>query len=65
MDAETGGAASAVAGLHLDGMVESYSVVDLVELAFAAKAGEEAADGFAGEACHAAKLFVREPHEEG
>jgi hypothetical protein len=46
-------------------MVESYAVVQLVELAFAAKAGEKAADGFAGEACHAAKLFVREPHEEG
>ena len=65
MDAETGGAASAVTCLHLDGMVESYAVVQLVELAFAAKAGEKAADSFAGEACHAAKLFVREPHEEG
>jgi hypothetical protein len=58
-------AASAVAGLHLDGMMEGHSVVDLVELAFASKAGEEAADGFAGEAGHATKLFVRELHEEG
>jgi hypothetical protein len=46
-------------------MVESHAVVKLVELAFAAKASEKAADGFAGEACHAAKLFVRELHEEG
>jgi hypothetical protein len=56
---------SAVAGCHLDGMVEGHAVEGLVKLAFATEAGEEAADGFAGEASHAAELFMGELHEEG
>ena len=59
------GDSSTVAGFHLDGVVEGHAVEGLVELAFAAKAGEEAADGFAGEACHAAEIFMSELHEEG
>ena len=55
----------AVAGFHLEGMVESHAVVDLEDVAFVAEASEEAADGFAGEASHAAEIFVGELHEEG
>jgi len=57
--------ASAVVGFHLDGVVEGHAVVDLEDVAFAAEASEEAADGFAGEACHAAEIFVGKRHEEG
>ena len=46
-------------------MVEGHAVVDLEDMAFAAEAGEEAADGFAGEAGHAAEVFVGKRHEEG
>ena len=49
----------------MDGVVECHAVVDLVDVAFAAEAREEAADGFAGEACHAAEIFVGKQHEEG
>jgi len=56
--------ASAVAGFHLDGVVERHAVVDLEDVAFAAEASEEAADGFTGEAGHAAEVFVGQLHEE-
>jgi hypothetical protein len=59
------GAALAVAGFHLDGMVEGHAVVALIDEAFAAEAGEEAANGFAGKAGHAAKVLVGKLHEEG
>ena len=53
-----------VAGFHLDGMVEGHAVEGLVELAIAAEAGEEAADGFAGEAGHTAEVFVGKLHDK-
>ena len=59
------GEISAVAGFHLRGVVEGHAVLGLVDLAFAAEAGEEAADGLAGQAGHAAEVFVGEGHEEG
>ena len=46
-------------------MDEGHAIVGLVDEAFAAEAGEEAADGFAGEAGHAAELFLVELHVEG
>jgi hypothetical protein len=46
-------------------MVEGHAVVDLEDVAFATEAGEEAADGFAGEAGHAAEVFMGQLHEEG
>jgi hypothetical protein len=55
----------AVAGFKAAGVVEGHAVVALVDEALAAEAGEEAADGFAGEACHAAELFLVELHVEG
>jgi hypothetical protein len=57
--------ASAVAGFHLDGAVERHLVVDLKDVAIVAEASEEAADGLAGEAGHAAEIFVGKFHEEG
>jgi hypothetical protein len=55
----------AVAGFELDRVMEGHAVVGLVDQAFAAEAGEEAADGFAGEAGHAAELLMGELQEEG
>ncbi len=46
-------------------MVERHAVVDLADVTFAAEASEEAADGFAGEAGHAAEIFVGKLHEKG
>jgi hypothetical protein len=46
-------------------MGEGHAVVDLVDVALAAEASKEAADSFAGEASHAAEIFVGELHEEG
>ena len=57
-------AALAVPGFHLDGVVEGHAIVDLEDVAIAAEAGEEASDGFAGEAGHAAEIFVGKLHEE-
>jgi hypothetical protein len=55
----------AVAGFQAVGVVEGHSVVGLIDEAFATEAGEEAADGFAGEARHAAELFLAELHKKG
>jgi hypothetical protein len=44
--------------------MEGHAVVVLVDEAFAAEAGEEATDGFPGEAGHAAEVFLVEVHEE-
>jgi len=55
----------AVAGFEAAGVVEGHAVVALIDQALAAEAGEEAADGFAGEASHAAELLLVELHEEG
>ena len=55
----------AVAGLKATGVVESHAVVALIDEALAAEAGKEAADGFSGEACHAAELFLIKLHVEG
>ena len=55
----------AVAGLKATGVVESHAVVALIDEALAAEAGKEAADGFSGEACHAAELFLVELHVKG
>ena len=45
-------------------MVEGHALIGLVDLAFAPEASEGAAYGFAGEASHAAQLFVGELHGE-
>ncbi len=55
----------AVAGFEAAGVVESHAVVVLIDEAFAAEAGKEAADGFAGEAGHAAEIFLAKLHVEG
>ncbi len=60
-----GGGWLAVAGFELVGVIEGHTGLGLADEAFAAKAGEETADGFAGEAGHAAELFVGELHAEG
>lgn len=49
----------------MDGVGKGHAVVDLKDVAFAAEASEEPADGFAGEAGHAAEVFVGKLHEEG
>jgi len=54
-----------VSGFEAAGVVEGHAVVVLIDEALAAEAGEEAADGFAGEACHAAELFLVKLHVEG
>jgi hypothetical protein len=46
-------------------MFEGHPVVALFDVAFTAEAGEQTADGFAGETSHAAELFVGEFEEEG
>jgi len=55
----------AVAGFQVVGTGERYAVVREVDEAFAAKAGEEATDGFAGEANHVAELLVSKLQGEG
>ena len=55
----------AVSSFEAAGVVEGHAVVALIDQALAAEAGEQAADGFAGEACHAAKLFLIKLHVEG
>ena len=55
----------AVAGFEATGVVEGHAVVVLIDEALAAEAGEEAADGFAGEACHATEFFLIKLHVEG
>lgn len=40
-------------------------IIGLVDEAFASKAGEQAADSLAGEACHATKIFLVELHRKG
>jgi hypothetical protein len=55
----------AIEGVELVGLVECHTVVVLGDEALAAEAGEEAADGFAGEAGHIAQLLMGELHEEG
>ena len=55
----------AVARFQTVGVVEGHAVVGLIDEALAAEAGQEAADGFAGEAGHATELFLIEFHVEG
>lgn len=55
----------AVAGFEAAWVVEGHAVVALIHETFAAEAGQKAADSFAGEADHAAKVFLIELHEEG
>jgi hypothetical protein len=55
----------AVAGFQAVGVVEGHAVVALIDQALAAEAGEQAADGFAGESRHAAELFLVKLHVEG
>ena len=55
----------AVERLEFLGLVEGHAVVSFVDEALAAETGEEATDGFAGDAGHATEFLVSERHGEG
>ena len=55
----------AIAGCEATGVVKGHAVVALLDEAFAAETCEEAADGFARQADHAAEVFLTELHAEG
>jgi hypothetical protein len=55
----------AIKRFELVGVMEDHLLIDLFDEAFATELSEQAGNGFAGDAGHAAEFFVGEGHGEG